>query len=401
MQNELAADIAAIQAISAVPTILETVSAMTGMRFVCVARVTCDSWTTCAVLDKLNFGLKVGDGLDVATTLCNEVRDTQKAIVIDKVSEDPAYCNHHTPRTYGFESYFSIPLYRPDGEYFGTLCGIDPLPAKLSTPSVFSSMTLFAQLISLQLENERKQVEMHKALLNERETAELREQFIAVLGHDVRNPLCAILTGTETLLQKSLPSKTKSVVELIESSAWRISSLIDDVVDFARGRMGGGIPLKLQYEPELHTLFAKVIEELQSAYTDRVIHADLSPDIELLCDRVRMAQLLSNLLKNALVHGDLRQPVYVSTKAENGHFELTVSNHGPVLAKDKITQLFKPFWRGSKANDHQGLGLGLFIVSEIVHAHRGQIEVISEDGLTSFIFRVNDPACLGKQAECA
>jgi GAF domain-containing protein len=84
----------------------------------------------CAVLDKLEFGLKAGGELDVTTTLCEEVRDTGKAIIIDCVSESDTYRDHHTPRIYGFESYISIPIFRQDGSYFGTLCGLDPKPAR-------------------------------------------------------------------------------------------------------------------------------------------------------------------------------------------------------------------------------------------------------------------------------
>ena len=107
------------------------------------------------MLDRLAFGLKVGDGLDVTTTLCEEVRDTGLTVVIDNVSTDTRYRDHHTPRIYGFQSYISVPLFRPDGEYFGTLCGLDPVAANLSAPAVLNSLALFAQLISRQLETER------------------------------------------------------------------------------------------------------------------------------------------------------------------------------------------------------------------------------------------------------
>ena len=105
------ADIAAIQAISALPIILELVSDLTTLRFVCVARVTDTSWTACAVLDKLGFGMRPGDELDIATTLCREVRNEGHAVVIDQVSKDTQYCNHPTPQMYDFESYFSMPLH--------------------------------------------------------------------------------------------------------------------------------------------------------------------------------------------------------------------------------------------------------------------------------------------------
>ena len=249
--NDTQADIASIQSISSVPTILEAVAALTGLRFVCIARVTNNSWTTCAVLDKLGFGLKVGDDLDIASTLCAEVRDTGKAVVIDNVSEDEIYRDHQTPRIYGFQSYISIPLLRPDGSYFGTLCALDPLAAKLSNGATIASMTLFAQLITKDLATETKLSESQVALLGERETSELREQFIAVLGHDLRTPLSSILLGTELLGKEQLSSSAHEVVLRMKRSAHRMAGLVNDVVDFTRGRMGGGIAVAMQRETSL------------------------------------------------------------------------------------------------------------------------------------------------------
>jgi signal transduction histidine kinase len=388
MQDGVLHDVAAIQAIGAVPTILETVAAITGLGFVCIARVTKDSWTTCAVLDKLNFGLKVGDGLDVTTTLCDEVRDSGRAIIIDCVSSDGTYRDHHTPRIYGFESYISIPIFRQNGEYFGTLCGLDPKPMTLSTPAITSSMTLFAQLISLQMEADAQLADTRGLLADERETAELREQFIAVLGHDLRTPLGSILMAVEVGKRKEPDSAMRSLLDHIGRSAHRISALVDDVVDFTRGRMGGGIALELRREDNLHLAFAQVVEELRGLHPERRIVARLEPIATLLCDRGRMAQMLSNLLNNALVHGDPARPVEVTASEENGVFQLTVTNAGPRIPDEIRRQLFKPFWRGSVKVSREGLGLGLFIVSEIARSHGGSIEVLTSDKATSFIYKV-------------
>jgi K+-sensing histidine kinase KdpD len=388
MQDGVSHDVAAIQAIGAVPTILETVATITGLGFVCIARVTRDSWTTCAVLDKLNFGLKVGDGLDVTTTLCEEVRDTGRAIIIDCVSTDGTYRDHHTPRIYGFESYISIPIFRQNGEYFGTLCGLDPKPATLSTPAITSSMTLFAQLISLQMDADAQLADTRGLLADERETAELREQFIAVLGHDLRTPLGSILMAAEVGKRKEPDSAMRSLLDHIGRSAHRISALVDDVVDFTRGRMGGGIALELRREDNLHLAFAQVVEELRGLHPDRRIVAHLEPIATLLCDRGRMAQMLSNLLNNALVHGDPARPVEVTAREENGVFQLTVTNAGPRIPDEIKRQLFKPFWRGSVKVSREGLGLGLFIVSEIARSHGGSIEVLTSDTATAFIYKV-------------
>jgi signal transduction histidine kinase len=362
------------------------VAAITGLRFVCVARVTADSWTTCAVLDRLAFGLKVGDGLDVTTTLCEEVRNTNAAVVIDSVANDARYRDHHTPRIYGFQSYISVPLHRPNGEYFGTLCGLDPLAAQLSVPAVTNSLALFSQLISKQLETERILADAQHALFNELEAAELREQFIAVLGHDLRTPLSSIVSGAEVLRMLELPPDASRVVERIGRSALRISGLVDDVVDFTRGRMGGGIALALKPEPALQAAFEQVVAELRGAHPEREIIAELAIDGAVLCDAGRLAQLLSNLGKNALVHGDAARPVRIQAHRRDGVLELIVSNQGPAIPPETVAQLFKPFWRGDANIAGQGLGLGLFIVSEIAQSHGGAIEVVSTDERTAFIF---------------
>jgi signal transduction histidine kinase len=386
MQKHIAADIAQIQAIAAVPTILETVAALTGLRFVCVARVTADSWTTCAVLDRLDFGLKVGDGLDITTTICEEVRDTRSAVVIDSVADDDRYRDHHTPRIYGFQSYFSIPLFRPDGAYFGTLCGLDPAANQLSSPKVTETLKLFAQLISVQLESDRQLHEAQDALTSQLASAELREQFIAVLGHDLRTPLSSIVTGADVLSLSGLSPASSKVVDRIRRSAMRIAGLVDDVVDFTRGRMGGGIAIALKPEPGLQAAFEQVIAELRGAHPRATIVADLAMTGSVMADAGRLAQLLSNLLKNALVHGDAAQPVRVQVRLNDGALDVIVSNHGAAIAPELAGQLFKPFWRGNSGSYEKGLGLGLFIVAEIAKSHGGDIDVMSDAASTTFIF---------------
>jgi signal transduction histidine kinase len=390
--NDPASDIAAIQSISSVQTILEAVAALTGLRFVCIARVTADSWTACAVLDKLDFGLKVGAGLDVTTTLCEEVRDTSRAVIIDNVSTDPKYKDHHTPRIYGFQSYISIPVFRPDGAYFGTLCGLDPLAANVSNTATVTSMSLFAQLITKHLDTESRLSESQVALLDARATSELREQFIAVLGHDLRTPLGSILLGADLLQGEALSARGASVVARMKRSAQRMAGLVDDVLDFTRGRMGGGIALELQHETSLQAPLMQVVEELRSAHPGRVIEVDFQLTTPVECDVQRIQQMLSNLLKNALVYGDADAPVRVRCSSQNGIFELSIINHGPAISQATIDQLFKPFWRASAKAANEGLGLGLFIVSEIARSHGGYLDVDSSDEATRFTFRLKGSA---------
>jgi signal transduction histidine kinase len=387
MQEDLLKRVDEIQAISAVPKILETVAAMTGLRFVCIAHVTDEAWIACAVLDKLDFGLKPGGTLDVTTTLCEEVRDTGRAVIIDSVHESDQYRAHHTPRIYGFQSYFSIPVFRTDGSYFGTLCGLDPEPARLSDNVTVSTMQLFAELVSKQLDADTKLVAARRELLDERETAELREQFIAVLGHDLRTPLGSILLGTGVLALKHPDPETRPVVERIRRSAVRMAALVDDVVDFTRGRMGAGIALNAR-DAEVDQTLEQVVDEMRGLYPTREIEASIAPGLQLHCDPERIAQLLSNLLKNALVHGSGEAPVQVGAALAAGEFVLSVTNEGRELPQYVIDGLFKPYWRAASRPGSEGLGLGLYIVDQIARAHGGAIGVRSEGGSTSFVFRL-------------
>lgn len=383
----IAADVSAVGRIGAVPSILEVVAETTGLGFVTVARVTEGTWTACAVLDKIDFGLAVGGELDVRTTLCNEVRDSRRPIIIDDAAEDQHYRDHQTTRLYNIRSYISFPIFRINGEYFGTLCALDSRPAKLSDPRIGSMMEAFSRLIARQLETEERHLKTQADLLNEQQTAELREQFIAVLGHDLRNPLFAIESGANLLLRKRLDPTSRSIVEHMRTSSLRASRLVGDVLDFARGRLGGGIPLNVEEAPDLRKALQHVIAELQAIHPSRNIRCTLDITETVCCDRDRIAQLLSNLLTNALTHGASDQPVDVAAVAEGGAFVLSVTNRGPAIPADMLPKLFRPFQRWAAATPGDGLGLGLYIASQIAESHGGRMDALSsaENG-TSFRF---------------
>ncbi|HEX2146445.1 MAG TPA: GAF domain-containing protein, partial [Pseudorhizobium sp.] len=156
MPHDIQNDIETMQGIPGVRSILGVVCRSTGMGFAAVARVTDDRWVACQVLDNVGFGLPAGGELDVETTLCHEVRGLRDVIVIDNVSEHPVYCNHHTPRLYGLQSYISVPIILPDGRFFGTLCAIDSQPAQLSDAHTIETFKLFAELIGFQFDAAEK-----------------------------------------------------------------------------------------------------------------------------------------------------------------------------------------------------------------------------------------------------
>lgn len=376
MGQTAAADIATIKRISAVPAILQVIRELTGLRFAAVARVTEESWTACAVLDQLDFGLQVGGELDVVTTLCHEIRAAHTSVVIDKASEDPLYRDHHTPRLYKFESYISVPVFRTDGRFFGTICALDPNPAQLKSSSIQSTMESFARMLALQIEAEENAQLTETALLQERETAELREQFIAVLGHDLRNPLFAISAGAEMLLRKHPDPAIDVRVRNILGSAQRATRLVDDVLDFARGRLGKGIPVNIQPCADLTEAVQQVVTEIRNVHPRRTIHASIGDLQGLPCDRARIAQLLSNLLANAVAHGDPAGDIEVIAQVEHDVLMLAVKNQGHI-PEAVLPHLFQPYSRPSASTPQAGLGLGLYIASQIAQSHGGHLHVAS------------------------
>ena len=224
-------------------------------------------------------------------------------------------------------------------------------------------------------------------LLAEHEAVELREQFIAVLGHDLRNPLAAIDGGTNLLMREPQSEKSQRVIGLIRGSVLRMSGLIDNVMDFARGRLGGGLQLNRSLKPLLPTL-EQVVGELRTSYPERLIELHLDATIEVEADHARLAQMFSNLLANAITHGAVDQPVRVDAVLGVDELELSVANAGPPIPPEAMQQLFQPFYRSNPHSRVQGLGLGLYIASQIAQAHEGRIDVTSDATETRFTFRM-------------
>jgi signal transduction histidine kinase len=388
MDNDFADDIAAVQSIDAVPRILEIVCRSTGMGFAAVARVTEERWVCCAVRDDIEFGLQPGGELKVETTICHEIRQSHRAVVIDHVAEDEVFAGHHTPALYGFQSYISVPITLADGRIFGTLCAIDPRPARLKNPETIGTFVLFAEFIASHLDAFDRLAATEASLLSERQASELREQFIAVLGHDLRNPLASIAAGTRMMAKAASPEEKVEIAGLVQGSINRMSQLIDNVLDFARGRLGGGLTLHRTANEPIDKILDQVIAELRSAHLSRTIRTRFDIREPVCCDGQRIAQLFSNLLGNAIVHGSADQPVDVTASTDNGTFELSVANSGDPIPAEVMKQLFQPFYRGAIRPAMQGLGLGLFIASEIAHAHGGTLIVASSDIETRFTFRM-------------
>jgi signal transduction histidine kinase len=202
----------------------------------------------------------------------------------------------------------------------------------------------------------------------------LRDLFLGAVGHDLRNPLNAIVMGAKLLRTKHETSQV-SVVERIERSARRMNEIIDDTLHLVRDRFAGKVPLKLA-STDLDTVCRSVLAELRTIRPDREIQLDVHGDVGGVWEAAKLARIVSNLVGNALKH--TRQgPVCVRIDGDTETVTLAVHNGGPAIAPEILPRLFEPFRRGQTSAE--GVGLGLYIVREIARAHGGTVEVRSTE----------------------
>ncbi|MDQ6762547.1 MAG: PAS domain-containing sensor histidine kinase [Bacteroidota bacterium] len=224
-------------------------------------------------------------------------------------------------------------------------------------------------------------------LIKQREMVALREQLIAVLGHDLRNPLSAITMAVE--LMSSREAGNNILLSTLKRSSARMTELVNNIMDFARTRLGEGLVIYRQ-DAVLEPVLQQVVAELRLVYLQREITTLFKIDEPVNCDSHRIAQLLSNLLANALTHGAANTPVHVHAFHHNGNFEISVTNNGAPIPAELHERLFTPFARAVSRPSQHGLGLGLYISAEIARAHNGILSFISTAAETCFTFRMLD-----------
>ncbi len=430
--NELSADILKdiedIGKITIVPNLLNVICQTTGMGFAAVARVTDNKWITCSVKDDILFGLKPGDELQLETTICNEIRVSHEAVVIDHVAKDADFVNHHTPAMYGFQSYISMPIIRKDGSFFGTLCAIDPKPRELKVGGITEMFRLFAELIAFHLQavehlgstiSELKNVRTGYQQYEEEQkifTAALEKQvqqrtielknsnedlhkmnkelqaFAYVSSHDLQEPLRKIRTFASRLRDTELANLTehgKDYFHRMEQAAGKMQQLISDLLAFS-----GIAKLERLYETKN---IAVVIDEVKEDMKEELLEKNAVIEMGALCE-VRMIpfqfrQLIQNIISNSLKFSKdgVAAHITISSSMVNGshagvgqldtdrqYCHLKIADNGIGFEQRYSEQIFHLFQRLHGSSEYPGTGLGLSIVERIVENHQGYITAEGE-----------------------
>jgi signal transduction histidine kinase len=214
-----------------------------------------------------------------------------------------------------------------------------------------------------------------------------RDKFVAILGHDLRDPLNTIVFQASALSQRELDTKTVNAVGRIAASGKRMERMIRDLLDFARGHFGGGFTI-VPTAFDARAFLASRVQEIADAHPDRDVRcvaASVSGDFHVEWDADRISQVITNLVHNALVHGG--DPVVVEPRDEGEHVSITVRNDGEIPS-DMLPRLFDAFSTDRSEKAHGGLGLGLYIVQQIAQAHGGEVVANSEGGTTTVRVRL-------------
>ncbi|MDJ1505872.1 ATP-binding protein [Xanthocytophaga agilis] len=398
--RSLRTDVEKVKQIPIIQNLLEVVCKTTGMGFAAVARVTAERWMACCVHDEIAFGLKSGEELPIQTTICQEVRHDNQAIAIDHVSQHDYFCNHPTPKLYGFESYISVPILLKNGEFFGTLFAIDPKPALLNNPGTIGMFSLFANLISLHLQNmglfdkDNNQINNLHRQLKDAQEENRRYQFIS--NHNLQEPLRHLRMFTTMLIEATEQNeneKAKLLALKIHTKAQRFTKMVSDL-----SRYSSFANTQNNFEKvDLNQLIQEILGQLQTELKQKstLITLENLPVIEAV--RPQLSQLFTHLIRNAIrfakpeqaaqIHISVVQTfeselgIYEMMGNDSKFVEICVNDKGvgiPQLQQEKIFDILNPL---SYDQVLENRDITLSDCRRIVRSHQGSISVKSEPGI--------------------
>jgi signal transduction histidine kinase len=306
--------------------------------------------------------------------------------VFGHASANPEFAEHQTPRLYGLESYISVPILRASGEFFGTLCAIDPLPSRVEAPETLQMMELFAELIGAQLESDERTALSQAALHTALDVAKLRERFINEVSDDLKAPIQALVMDAYLIrTTPGLDATTRARVVDMEASLWRMASVVDGIFDFAHDKLVASAPLTRTPPGTLTVELQRVLSQVVSAHPHRALATSVRIDAEVDCDPARLGQLLVHLALNVLRHVGERETVSIDVVTTGDALVLGVQAPGLALSGDELDTVAGPLAARTVTGDG-ARAWDFFIPGEIARAHAGRIEVTPAVGGTRLSF---------------
>lgn len=396
--DSLSRDIENVKQIPIVSTMLEVVCRTTGMGFAAIARVTQDKWIACSVRDEILFGLEPGGELPIETTICNEIRDAQQAVIIDDVTTDVMYANHHTPKIYGFKSYISVPIFLKNGEFFGTLCAIDPNPAKLNNAKTIGMFKLFTDLISFHLHSIDLIEKSNEAVLDMNrqltESLDQNRQYQHISSHNLQEPLRKIRMFSSLLIDAAEihdTEKAKNLALKINVSAQKFSMMIKDLSDFSE-------LTDTSFEPvDVNKIISDVCAQLNPEMEAKNAQINVSKIPIIQAVPFQMEQLFYHLIHNGIKFSKKDDTPVINLEAKmlsreeaaklvptargSEFVEIVMEDNGIGIEKSQLENIFDMFSQLPYDKTPKGRGIGLSYCRKIIRNHNGSIIAQSESGI--------------------
>lgn len=239
------------------------------------------------------------------------------------------------------------------------------------------------------------QAELNEAYETAQRRATFAEQMVAIVSHDLKNPLTAIKMATDLLARGERTAQETRLFKHVGDSVQRATRMIADLLDLTVIRVGRGISVN-PTEVDLHTFIGHCVDELRVAFPRAELEHCSDGTGLVALDNDRLFQVIGNLTANSVAYGDIARPVTITSALEAGTVVIAVHNFGPVIPEAQRTRLFEPLTRGVDVDaELRSVGLGLFIVREIARAHGGDVSVVS-DAVEGTTFTVRLPRCAGE-----
>jgi len=361
--------------------VLTALAGVSGMPTVLLTHVDDVRWQVWASLttDGADVSTSRGREMPVEKSYCREVCDTGAPVVVSDAQWDDRFADHPAFRELGVVSYVGVPFRVGNGPILGSLCAFDRRP-HVGLDRVVPHFELLARLLSHELRWAGEARSSLAALQQEAEIAAARERFLASVAHDLRTPLAAIRMSAHLVVRQAhIVERVLSGIGRVLHSADRMARLIDDLLDFARGRLGTGIPIVPEQIGDVRRFLGELLEETAAAFSGRPMRwtIELDDDVQVEWDRDRVAQCVENLVGNACEHGAPDAPVTIAIRASEEEVLFEIVNGGEIIP-GRISNL-DPF--GPRAS-RRGLGLGLFIADRVARAHGGALSLASNGGET-------------------
>lgn len=365
--------------LDSVAALLRVVCDVSGLGVATVAEVTEQRWIACAVEDRIAFGLRPGAELDLESTLCNHVRSSHDAVIISDVTRNPTYCDHPAPSLYGWKSYLSVPVFRPNGTFFGTLCAFDPQPRPLlEQRSVIDTLDGFARLLGELLAREEQRREESPGARVDRDLTPLHDQLLVLLEEDLQRPL-------QALAAQDLRADA-SQMRHWHTEAQRLAERSGVAADFVRARLGHGLPLKPALVDGFNEQLLGLFATLQTRFPGQTLSSKLPAlPAALRLDLPRVLQALDAVLEQVASRNPSGGNLLLRGAIKDRCYSLIVESSTAVVEPGTLSQLFQPALTRADLAQPARLDLGLYLAQEIARGHGGSLIARLEAGHLRFL----------------